>query len=96
MKQQVKHYPPVSAATSRRGITLFELLFVMFFFCAALWLLASPAWRAMEIVETVTGEKRYEGRIFISVFLLTLFYWCCFPAVIQRLRMRYGNLLCFR
>jgi len=90
-----KHNPRVLALTNRRGITLFELLFVMFFFCAAMWLLASPAWRTIEIVETVTGEKRYELLIFVGVFSLTLLYWICIAIGIRRLRVRYGNLLYF-
>ena len=77
---------------SRRGITLIELLCVIGFLYFAYWVLSSSAYRAVEIVETITGEGQ---NVFVAAFILTLFCCICIAVGIYRLRIRYNNLLYF-
>ena len=79
----------------RYGITLIELLWVIVLLYLAFWVLSCPAGRAVEIVETVTGEKRNDVFVFASVFLLTLVFLAGIAVGIYRLRIRYGGLLYF-
>ncbi len=87
--------PSRKVLSNRRGVTLIELLWVVIYLAAALWVLSRPSYRAVEIARTVTGDMRCDTSAAVAAFLLTLFSWLCVSVGIYRLCMRYGGFLYF-